>query len=100
MEHVLRFLLPQVVDQQNGEAQPIRQPLQHGQIPVVVGVGSVVDRPNHLQRVDDDQHRAGMLYREGFDLFLQPLADGKALRTEVDALWRVLRDFEQPVLDA
>ena len=62
MEYILHFLLPQMVDQQDSEAQPIRQPFQHGQIPVVVGVGGIVDGLNHLQSVDDDQHRAGVFH--------------------------------------
>ena len=59
-----------------------------------------MDGPNHLKSVDDDQHGAGVFHREVFDLFLQPLSDRGAPRTEVDAVRRVLRDLEQPVLNA
>ena len=59
-----------------------------------------MDGPNHLKSVDDDQHGAGVFHREVFDLFLQPLSDRGALHTEVDAVRRVLRDLEQPVLNA
>ena len=59
-----------------------------------------MDRTDHLQRVDDDQHRIWMGGEEYFHLLLQPLADGRALRTEVDAVRRVLGDLKQPVLDA
>ena len=62
MEHVFRLLFPQMMDEQNGEAQPVCQPFQHGHVPVVVCVGGVVDGPNHLQSVDDDQHCAGVFH--------------------------------------
>lgn len=34
----------------------VRQPLEHRQVPVVVGVGGVVDRTDHLQGINDDQY--------------------------------------------
>ena len=41
-----------------------------------------------------------MLRHEGFDLLLQSLPDGSTLRAEVN-VWRcILRDLEQPVLNA
>ena len=100
VEHILCLLFSQVVDQQDRKIQPVRQAFQNGQIPVVIGVGGVMDGPDHLQCVDDDQHRSGMLRHEGFDLLFQPLSDGSALRAEVDAVWRVLSDLEQSILNA
>ena len=59
-----------------------------------------MDGPDHLQCVDDDQHRSGMLRHEGFDLLLQSLPDGSTLRAEVN-VWRcILRDLEQSILNA
>ena len=100
MEHIVCLLLAQMVDEQDGDAVLVRQPFQHRQVPIVVGVGGVVDRTDHLQRVDDDQHRIWMGGEEYFHLLLQPLTNGRALRTEVDAAWRVLGDLKEPVLDA
>ena len=48
MKHVLCFFFPQVVDKQNGDAVLVRQPFQNGQVPVVVGVGGIVDGPDYL----------------------------------------------------
>ena len=88
------------MDKQDGNAVLVRQPLQHRQIPVVIGVGGVVDRTNHLQGVNDDQYRIRVGSEEYFHLLLQPLADEAALRAEVDAVWCVLRDFKESTLDA
>ena len=41
-----------------------------------------------------------MLRHEGFDLLLQSLPDRSAFCAKVDAGWSLLRDLEQPVLDA
>ena len=100
MEHILCLFFPQMVDEQDGDAVLVRQPLEHRQVPVVIGVGGVVDRTNHLQGVDNDQHGIGVCGDECVHLFLQPLADEGALRAEVDAVWCVLCDLKQPVLDA
>ena len=89
-----------MVDEQDGNAVLVRQPLEHRQVPVVVGVGGIVDWTDHLQGVDDDQYGIRMSGEECFYLFLQSLTDERALCAEVDAAWRVLRDLEQPVLDA
>ena len=78
----------------------VRQPLEHRQVPVVVGVGGVVDRTDHLQGVDNDQYGVGVGGEKCFRLFLQPLTDEVALGTEVDAVRCVLGDLKQPVLDA
>ena len=59
-----------------------------------------MDRTDHLQGVNDDQHCVGVCDDECVHLFLQPLADEGALRAEVDAVWCVLCDLKQPVLDA
>ena len=53
-----------------------------------------------MQRVDDDQHRVGMLSEERTELFLQALAKGVAVGREVDVGGGVLRDLKQAVLDA
>ena len=45
VEYVLCFFFPQVMNQQNGDAVLVRQTFQNGQVPVVVGVGGIVDRP-------------------------------------------------------
>lgn len=51
-----------MMDQQNGDAVGVRNTLQRGEVTVVVGVGVVIaDTADHLQRVDDDQHRVGVL---------------------------------------
>ena len=90
-----------MVDQQNGDAVGIRDVLQHGEVTVVIGVGVVITgAADHLQRVDDDQHRVGMLSKERTELFLQTLAKGVAVGGEVDAGGGILRDLEQAVLDA
>ena len=89
-----------MVDEQDGNAVLVRQPLEHRQIPVVIGVGGVVDRTDHLQGVNDDQHGVGVCGDKCVHLFLQPLADVGALGTEVDAVRCVLGDFKEPILDA
>ena len=58
-----------------------------------------MDRTDHLQGVDDDQHGIGVGVEECFHLFLQSLTDEVALGAEVDAAWCVLRDLKQPILD-
>ena len=55
---------------------------------------------DHLQRIDDDQHRVGVLREERAELFLQTFTEGVAVGGEVDAGGGVLRDLEQAVLDA
>ena len=100
MEHIFCLFFPQMVDEQDGNAVLVRQPLEHRQIPVVIGVGGIVDGADHLQRIDEDQNSIRVSYEEALHLLLQPLADGSALRTEMDAVRRVLCDLKQPVLDA
>ena len=79
----------------------VGQPFQRGQVAVVVGVGIVVGRaPDHLERVDNDQHRVRVLHQELTELLLQPIAQDAALGAEVDAGRRVLCHIEQSVLDA
>lgn len=87
------------MNQQDGDAVGIRDPLQCREVAVVVGVGCVASRTNHLQRVDDDQYRVRMGSEECFHLLLQPLSNEGALRAEVDAAWCVLGDLKEPVLD-
>ena len=51
-----------MVDQQNGDAVGVRNVLQHGEVTVVICVGVVITgAADHLQCVDDDQHRVGVL---------------------------------------
>ena len=100
MEHIFRLFFPQMVDEQDGDAVGIRNPFQNREVAVIVGVGCVASRTNHLKGVDDNQHGVGVGSEEHFYLFLQSLADEVALRAEVDAVWRVLGNFKQPVLDA
>ena len=88
-----------MMDQQDSDAVGIRDPLQCREVAVVVGVGCVASRTNHLQRVDDDQYRIRVGSEECFHLLLQPLTDEGALRAEVDAAWCVLGDLKEPVLD-
>ena len=59
-----------------------------------------MDGADHLQRIDEDQNSIRVSYEEALHLLLQPLADGSALRTEMDAVRRVLCDLEEAVLDA
>ena len=87
------------MDQQDSDAVGIRDPLQCREVAVVVGVGCVASRTNHLQRVDDDQYRIRVGSEECFHLLLQPLSNEGALRAEVDATWRILGDLKEPVLD-
>jgi len=90
-----------MVDQQNGDAVGIRNTLQRGEVTVVICVGVVITgAADHLQRVDDDQHRVGVLREERAELFLQTLANGVTVGGEVDAGRSILRDLKQAVLDA
>jgi len=90
-----------MVDQQNGNAVGVRNTLQCGEVTVVICVGVVITgAADHLQRVDDNQHRVGVLREERTELFLQTLAKGIAVGGEVNAGRSVLRDLKQAVLDA
>lgn len=89
-----------MMDQQDGDAVGIRDPFQCREVAVVVGVGGVASRADHLQGVDDNQYRIRVGSKECFHLLLQPLTNEGALRAEVDATWCVLGDLEEPVLDA
>ena len=61
-EHIVGKLLPQMVDQQNGNAVGVRNTLQCGEVTVVICVGVVITgAADHLQRIDDNQHRVGVL---------------------------------------
>ena len=90
-----------MVDQQNGDAVGVRDVLQHGEVTVVICIGVVIaGAADHLQRVDDDQHRVGVLSEERAELFLQTFTKGIAVGGEVDAGGSVLCNLEQAVLDA
>ena len=66
--------LAQVMDQQHGDAVPVRQTLEHADVPVVVGVGAhvIAHGADALQRVDDHEPGGRMLLEELLDLFHQP----------------------------
>ena len=90
-----------MMDQQDGDAVGICDPFQCREVAVVVGVGVIVVGPSdHLQCVDDDQHRVRVFVKEGAELFLQPFAQNVALGREVDIGGGILRDLEEPILDA
>ena len=90
-----------MVDQQDGDAVGIRNTLQCGEVTVVICIGVVITgAADHLQRIDDNQHRVGVLNEECTELFLQTLTKGIAVGGEVDIGGGVLRDLEQAVLDA
>ena len=59
-----------------------------------------MDRTDHLQGVNDDQHCVRVVREKCVHLFFQPLTDERTLCAEVDAAWCVLCDLKQPVLDA
>lgn len=99
-EHILGRLLSQMVDEENGNAVGVGQPLEDGQVTVVVGVGGVVDGADHLEGVDNDQHGVRVFRKEILQLFLQSPAQESGLGGEVDGGRRVLRNVQQPVLDA
>ena len=74
-------------------------------ITTIIGEGGsggalAISVADHLQRIDEDQNSIRVSYEEALHLLLQPLADGSALRTEMDAVRRVLCDLEEAVLDA
>ena len=51
-----------MMDQQNGDAVGIRNLLQSREVTVVICVGVVITgAADHLQRIDDNQHRVGVL---------------------------------------
>ena len=58
--------LPQMVNQQNGDAVGIRNTLQCGEVTVVAGIRVCVIAcgADALERVNDDQHCVGMLREE------------------------------------
>ena len=65
-----------MVDQQDGDAVSGCDPFQSRAVAVVIGAGVVVvGTTDHLQRVDDDQHRVGMFREESAELFLQTFAE-------------------------
>jgi len=67
---------------------------------VVLGADVVeTGASHHLQRVDNDERRIGMLGNEALDALLQTAADYKYVAAKVNAGRRVLHDFKQPVLD-
>ena len=55
---------------------------------------------DHLQGIDDDQHGVRVAREKCVHLFLQPLTDDRTLCAEVDAVWCVLCDFKESILDA
>lgn len=100
-EHILGVFFSQVVNEQERDAVRVGDALERGEVAVVVGVGHVPPRvADHLERVDDDEHRVGVLREERFELLLQTFAEDERLGTEVDVGRRVICDLVEPVLDA
>ena len=104
-DHIQRILvvhLPQMMDEQDGDAVVISKPFQRRDVPVVtgVGVGVLTGLPYLLQRVDDYQRCSRMLRQEALELILKSSADAPGQGGEVQRVRRVLCDLEQPVLDA
>ncbi|MPM92171.1 hypothetical protein SDC9_139306 [bioreactor metagenome] len=66
----------QVVDEQDGDAVPVRQLLEDAEITVVAGVGIDIVRntADALERVDDDERGTGVLREEALDLLLKTSA--------------------------
>ena len=69
--------LPQVVDQQDGDAVPVRQSFEDTDVLVVAGVGIhlAARAPDTLEGVDDHQAGGRVLPEELLDLLHQPAAE-------------------------
>ena len=94
--------LPQMVDQQNGDAVLVRQRFQNADVPVVTGIRiRVIARSaDALERVDDDEPGLRMLLQELLDLFHQPVVELLGHDGEVQRGRRVLREIKEAALDA
>jgi len=94
--------LAQVMDQQHGDAVPVRQTLEHADVPVVVGVGThvIAHGADALQRVDDHEPGGRMLLEELLDLLHQPAVELLRHDGEVQRGRCVLGEIEEPALDA
>lgn len=90
-----------MVDEEDGDAVGVGQPLENGEIPVVVGVGVlIIGPPDHLEGVDDDQDGVRVFRKEVLKLLLQSPAQESGLGGKMDGGRRVFRNVQQPVLDA
>ena len=94
--------LPQVVDEQDGDAVPVRQLLENAEVTVVAGVGIYVVRntADALERVDGNERGAGMIREKTLDLLLKTAAELFQHGGEEQIVRCVVRDIQQPVLDA
>lgn len=89
-----------MMDEQDGDAVSVGQPLEDGEVSVVIGIGVlVVGSPDHLEGVDDDQDGVRVFCKEGFELLFQSTAQQSGLGGEVNGGRRVLGNVQQPVLD-
>ena len=78
----------------------IRDALEQREVAVVVSISVIIFHAAHfLQRIDDDQHRVGMLLEELGELLFQTFLQNTALRTEADTGRDFVRDAEEPILD-
>lgn len=103
LEGVGGSLLPQMVDQQQGDVVLIRQGFQSRHILVVGGIDSfpLVRHPHLLQGVNDHQPGVRVGCQEGFQLLFQAPANGIAGCLEVKSAWnRVLGELEQSLLNS
>ena len=94
--------LPQVVDEQDGDAVPVRQGSEDADVPVVAGVGIafVPGRPDTLQGVDDHQTGGRMFPEELLDLIQKPAVELLRHHGKVQCRRRILGEIQQAVLDA
>ena len=76
--------------------------MKYAEVSVVVGVRVHVigDTADALERIDDKERGAGVLCEEALDLLLQTAAELFRHGGEIQIRRRVIRDVQQPVLDA
>ena len=81
---------------------PVRQRLEHADVPVVVGVrvGVAARGADALQGVDDHETCIRVLFEKLFDLFHQSAVELLRHHSEVQRGRRVLCEIEEPALDA
>jgi len=93
--------LSQMVYQQNGDPQSIRDPLQLLQFLVVTTVGRfAIAGSHHLEGIDDNQYCVRMFFHELYDLLFQILSQC-ACGIGKEYIGRCfIRDASQPLLDA
>lgn len=92
---------PQMVYQQNGDLQGIRDPFQLLQFLIVTTVGRFpIAGTNHLEGIDDNEYRIGMILYEIDDLLFQILSQCACHICEKYIGRSFVRDTSQPLLDA